>query len=342
MQRMLRLPETLAKWPLPRRISPFYHNIAPQSADWLRGFNAFSADAQEAFDKCNFGLLAALAYPTADEAHYRTACDLMNLFFVFDEYTDTLNEVKSRELADISMDALREPLKRRPTNESVIGEVTRQFWISAIRYANETPRVRFEDTWDQFTTAVVEQAKDRDEDRLRTIEEHMKIRRLTIGAEPCYALAELVLELPREVLEHPLLKSLRNAITDIIIFDNDMASYNKEQAANDASHNLITIAMYQYKLNLDGAVTWLAEQHKAQVQQALRLWPQALALSFSREIDKNLQFYIDHLMNWPRANDCWNFENGRYFGDYGLRIQKERLVELLPGAHDRWRLHSTS
>ena len=58
--------------------------------------------------------------------HYRAACDLMNLFFVFDEYTDTVDEVEARRLADISMDALRNPEKPRPAEESLIGEVTRQ------------------------------------------------------------------------------------------------------------------------------------------------------------------------------------------------------------------------
>ena len=68
--------------------------------------------------------------------------------------------------------------------------------------------------------SVVEQAKDREGDRVRTIEEYMVVRRLTIGTEPSYALAELRLSLPQEVYDHPLVKELRTDITDMIIYDN--------------------------------------------------------------------------------------------------------------------------
>lgn len=50
----------------------------------------------------------------------------MNLFFIFDEYTDDLDENGVQALADISLDALLNPDKPRATDESPIGEVTRQ------------------------------------------------------------------------------------------------------------------------------------------------------------------------------------------------------------------------
>ncbi|KAJ7843021.1 hypothetical protein B0H13DRAFT_2364962 [Mycena leptocephala] len=45
-------------------------------------------DAQAAFNRCKFGIFASLAYPTAGPGHFRVACDLMNLFFVFDKKSD--------------------------------------------------------------------------------------------------------------------------------------------------------------------------------------------------------------------------------------------------------------
>lgn len=48
-----------------------------------------------------------MAYPHATGTHYRVACDLMNLFFVFDEYSDRSNgEEVAKQAADI-MNALR-------------------------------------------------------------------------------------------------------------------------------------------------------------------------------------------------------------------------------------------
>ncbi|KAM5537397.1 hypothetical protein V8D89_008916 [Ganoderma adspersum] len=330
MAKTFRLPETLARWPFPRRLNPYYGKVSEDSADWLRSFRGFSPSAQNAFDRCNFGLLAALAYPTQDREQYRSVCDLMNLFFIFDEYTDDLDEAGAQALADISMDALLNPGKPRPAGESPIGEVTRQFWSRSIQHSTPTCRARFESTWSAFTAFVVEQARDRESGRIRSVEEHMAVRRLTIGAEPCYALAELGLSIPQEVYDHPALRELREAVTDIIIYDNDLTSYNKEQASGDDLHNIITIVMHENALDLDRALEWVAERHRETVEDALAAWSRALALSFSPQVDEDVVVYIDHILNWPRANDCWNFENGRYFGEDGLRIQKDRLVELAP------------
>lgn len=95
-----------------------------------------------------------------------------------------------------------------------------RFWSRAIQHATPICRARLERAWDRFTASVVEQARDREQQRLRTVEEHMALRRLTIGAEPCYAAAELGLNLPQEVFDDPLLQALQADITDIIIYDN--------------------------------------------------------------------------------------------------------------------------
>lgn len=88
--------------------------------------------------------------------------------------------------------------------------------------------------------------------------------------------------------------------------------------------------MNEYNFSLDETLVWLAMRHKECAHRALATWREALALSFSPEIDKDLAFYIDYLINWPRGNVCWSFEGGRYFGSNGLRIQEERVVELSP------------
>ena len=59
-------------------------------------------------------------------ARLRTGCDLINVLFVFDEYSDVAHEDEVQIMANIGMDALRNPHKPRPRGEWVGGEVTRQ------------------------------------------------------------------------------------------------------------------------------------------------------------------------------------------------------------------------
>jgi len=67
------------------------------------------------------GRMAALVYPRSS-----MGCDLMNLFFVIDEYTDIETASGCREMVDIMIDALENPHKPRPEGEVFLGEITRQ------------------------------------------------------------------------------------------------------------------------------------------------------------------------------------------------------------------------
>ncbi len=56
----------------------------------------------------------------------RSACDLMNLFFIFDEHSDKCEADEVWKQVDIIMDALHHPDKPRPEGEWIGGEVARQ------------------------------------------------------------------------------------------------------------------------------------------------------------------------------------------------------------------------
>jgi hypothetical protein len=86
--------------------------------------------------------------------------------------------------------------------------------------------------------------------------------------------------------------------------------------------------MHQHDTNFEGAMDWVVNYHtevETKFLDALKRVP-----SWGRHMDRQVQQYIYGLANWPRCNDCWNFESGRYFGSRGLDIQRTRVVPLLP------------
>jgi len=252
----------------------------------------------------------------------------MNVFFLFDEYSDVENDIVARKLANIIMDALRHPHAPRPARESVVGEVVRQFWELAIRTASPSSQNRFISTFDKYTTAVVQQASDRTVGHIRSIEDYFTVRRETIGARPSFALLELDMTLPDEVLEHPVIVDLTTVTIDMLILGNDLCSYNVEQAKGDDGHNILTIVMNEFSIDLHGALSWLDAHHAERAARFLELFKRIP--SFGDSIDSQLRIYVDGLGNWVRANDAWSFESYRYFKDQGLHIQGSRKVTLLP------------
>ncbi|CCM04071.1 uncharacterized protein FIBRA_06230 [Fibroporia radiculosa] len=325
---ILTLPDTMAAWPWPRTINPYYEEVKAASNAWFRTFKAFNPDSQRAFDKCDFCRLAALAYPTMAKEHLRTGCDLMNLFFVIDEYTDVEDATTCREMVDIVIDALHDPHKPRPQGEVLLGEVARQFWALAIKTASPSSQRHFLESFTAYLESVVAQAVDRDNDTVRTIESYMETRRENIGSRPSFVLLELSMNLPDNVFYDPAIVELSTCITDLLILDNDIASYNKEQATGDDRHNIVTLAMHHFGCNVTEAMEWVAQYHteiEGNFMDGLKKIP-----TWGPEIDRQIIEYIDGLGNWLRANDCWSFESGRYFGSKGPEVQITRRVPLMP------------
>lgn len=50
----------------------------------------------------------------------------MLFFYVFDEITDVMDAKNTQYMADIVMDAVRNPGKQRPADEPPLGELARQ------------------------------------------------------------------------------------------------------------------------------------------------------------------------------------------------------------------------
>ncbi|KAF7341630.1 Terpene cyclase [Mycena sanguinolenta] len=338
------LPNTMADWPWLRRINPHFETVKAESEAWFRNFNAFSPKAQKAFEKCDFCRLASLAYPALNKQRLRTGCDLMMLFFTFDEYTDVLPAPEVRRYADIVMDALKNPTKPRPEGEHVVGEVARQFWALGIQSATPLAQKHFLNTFEDYIYSVVDQASDRDNERIRGSEEYMTLRRRTIGLHPSYPMQELGMDLADEIWNHPVVDELRRIAVDIVLLDNDICSYKKELAQDDATvcymcfsyiqlfsepsfptqHNIVTIIMHEKTTDVRGAMEWVATRRKALTSQFIALYKKVPW----DDTDAQIREYVEGIANWPRANDSWIFESGRYFGSEGLKVQKDRKVVL--------------
>ncbi|KAG0703655.1 isoprenoid synthase domain-containing protein, partial [Suillus ampliporus] len=321
--RMLYLPDTLINWPWPRAINPHFEDVKVEVDASCRDFMALSPESQEAFDKCDFARLPALAYPSAPREHLRIGCELMNVFFVLDEYSDIESGAGTKKIIDIMLDALHNPHKTRTRRR-----IYHRFWARAIQTASMSSQRHFLETFTAYLRAVVVEALDREQGHRRGIDEYMKLRRVTIGLRPSIAICEMGMNLPDEVFYHPVIAELVDCIADMILIDNDMVSYNREQATGNDNHSLITTVMSKLGLDRGGAMAWAAHYH-AEVQKRF-LDGLAKVPSWGPSIDALVKEYIDGIAIWARASSCWGYESQRYFGTRGPEIQRTRLVPLLP------------
>ncbi|KAK7020181.1 hypothetical protein VNI00_017829 [Paramarasmius palmivorus] len=358
------IPNTLRSWPWPRFINPNYEICKVESSAWCESFNAFSPKAQKAFNKCDFSgwmflhvqksqpdhtLLRSfrfigvrqikqryilvlyresnsLVHAIVNTDGCRIGCDLMNLAFIIDEYSDVVDGNGALVYANIVMDAIRSPQKPRPAGEWVGGEIARQFWENAIRTATPSARRRFVDTFQLYMDAVVDQALDREDHHIDGVKRYFDVRRDTIGAKPAFAINEIHMDLSDNDMEHPIIRTLTWTATDMMIIGNDLCSYNVEQSRGDDRHNLVTIVMKEQQIGLHAALKWIGDLHDSLAEEFLTAYAKLQTAGFSDE----LASYADDLGNWVRANDKWSFESERYFGKEGVEVEKTRIIELLP------------
>ncbi|KAJ3967193.1 terpenoid synthase [Lentinula raphanica] len=324
------LPDTLHSWPWQRKLNPNYKKVKAESSAWIESFHAFTPQAQDAFNRCEFSLLASLAFPNVSAEHLRTCCDFINLTFVYDEYSDACNAQEARRLANIVMDALRNPDLPRPQNESILGEITKQFWQLAKKPSSvDSAQNLFIETFNDYTTSIVEQAVDRAAHHINDIETYLRVRRNSLGLRPCLVLLHLYSELPEGFLSNPLIEYITTLTIDMVAIGNDICSYNIEQARGDG-HNMITTVMNSMCFDLDEALLWISDLHDSlgeSFQETYRAICQELPVS-----ETSAAACLEGLGNWVRANDCWSYESERYFGQKGAIIRESRIVELLPRA----------
>ncbi|KAJ6583837.1 terpenoid synthase [Mycena vulgaris] len=308
-QEKIIIPDTLRSWPWPRHINPHYEICKQESSAWCESFKAFDPKAQKSFNLCDFNLLASLAFPLLNKEGCRVGCDLMNLFFVIDEHTDIAATDLARKQADIIMDAMRNPHTPRPADEWIGGETATPF-----------SQVRFIETFQSYMDAVVQQADDRNSHRIRDIESYFEVRRDTIGAKPSFAICEIHMKIPDEIMAHPAVAKMSILCIDALIVGNDLCSYNVEQSKGDDGHNLVTIVMNQHHLNVQQAMDWISDLHDNIVAEFLETW--MTVPTFGGPVDREIRIYLDGLGNWVRGNDAWSFESERYFGKNGLELAR--------------------
>jgi len=205
---------------------------------------------------------------------------------------------------------------------------------------------RFINGFDVYMKSMIKEAEDRENKRVRTVDDYLQLRRETFAAQASISFLSFGLELPEEVLLHPVMQNLTLAsmdilliinvslefgrvckLTDIFVFQ-DMHSYPIELSRGIAFHNIITSIIHEYHLDVPAAMKWLEEfgrQRIATFLNGIKEIP-----SWGPEIDSKVRKYINDMGYLVRGTDAWCYESERYWGGRGKEIRTTRMVTIWP------------
>src|SRR5690606_27051330 len=256
------------------------------------------------------GSFAAHVYPTADEDLVQLGADLIAWLFLFD---DLYGEGRSDENPTTLGDRCR-------GFEGVLrtGELPRQAnaFHRALLDLRERALARADRSWpERFANAMAAYFHGCELElphRLAGVPpdplEYRRIRALSIGAYPVFALIELETGLlTRGEEDLPLVQEARLTAALLCAWVNDIYSYPKEQRDQEPL-NLVATLAHHYALRPEEAVTAAVKVFRTD----LAILEHQLESIQNEPVSPTVIEYVRGLERWVRGNSAWTGLCGRY------------------------------
>ncbi|KAK0492624.1 isoprenoid synthase domain-containing protein [Armillaria luteobubalina] len=242
-----------------------------------------------------------------------------------------------------------------------------RFWALGIKTSSITAQKHIVETFEHYMDSVVAQSEGCHQCYTQNVEDYFKICWLTTGIDMLYAMLELGYDLQNDVFYHPTVVNIRHLVCELVIIDNDLASFNKEQASEEFPHNILVCVMNQQKCDLDSALLWVGDLHRLISTRFLSLWKDIP--TWGPGIDDIASLYLDSIANWGisaneiiarsrsakteefknkendegNGNFIWNADElGKHQGSHDHMCRANRLMSILgpnlnaPADTEKW------
>ncbi|GLB42110.1 putative terpene synthase family, metal binding domain [Lyophyllum shimeji] len=289
------IPDLVSHCTFKKRVSRHRKQVTTETKRWLFKYGGLDEKKRAAIHGLKCGLLTAMCYPDAGCPQLRVCNDFLTYLFHLDNLSDDMDNRGTRSIANEVLNSLYHPYTYR--SDARVGKMTRDYFKRMIVIASPGAQQRFIETFDFFFQSVTQQATDRAAGVIPDLESYIALRRDTSGCKPCWALIEYAnnLDIPDEVMEHPIIRSLGEAANDLVTWSNDIFSYNVEQSKGD-THNMIPVVMNEEGLDLQSAVDFVGTMCKQSIDRFVNDW--ANLPSWGPEIDRDVHTYVTGLADW--------------------------------------------
>lgn len=316
------LPDLINDCHYPLRQNP-HRDVASRASDqWLTDVAQLVEPEIGEYIDVDAGALAALSYPDADAFHLRVCSDFLNWLFIIDDWME-YDAVDVQAMHESCILAFRDPINF--DMEQVGVKMCKSIFSRFRETAGPGCTKRFLHGIELFFVAVAKQVYDRAKGNMYDVQSYITMRRDLIAPTMSYSLIEFVaqIDLPDEVMSHPVVKALEDAATDHIAWANDILSYNKEQSRGSAPwENIVAVIMNDQGLDLQAAIDYVNQMCKRAIQRFES--NRAILPSWGENVDRQVAVYIEGLQNWMVGSLHWHFNSLRY------AIDQDRVVKLLP------------
>ncbi|KAG2113473.1 isoprenoid synthase domain-containing protein [Suillus discolor] len=329
------LPDLFNDCCYPLRMNPRSHRVSRASEQWLFNEAHVSEPEIAKLRAIRASDLIAYSYPNADASHLRIPLDFLYWAFKLDDYLDGhgVDDARAMHLIAWAMrecciSALRDPINFQMDNPA--GKICKSIFSRFIETASPGCTKQFIHTFDLFFIAASKEADNHAKGHNHNLESYTTLRWDLSGCKSFFVFIKYAarMDLPDEVVSHPMIMAMEDATNDFISWSNDICSYNKEQSDCDTYSNLIAVLMHERGLDLQGAADYSGKLCKSVIQRFED--SHATLPSWGEEVDKQVAIYIQGLQDLMVGSLHWYFDSARYFGKDGQTVKQDRFIKLLP------------
>ncbi|KAF4875199.1 Delta(6)-protoilludene synthase [Colletotrichum siamense] len=327
---MVTIPDFLARWPAEKgwpwqvELHPDSESVKNEAETWMRSFSGIPENFVDKIVAASFPEIACINYARMDKGSCLLAAQVMLLFFVIDETTDTGDEEEVRRQCSIVKDAFSfsGTVHNKPPSSGHLSSMELMAKDVAERYLATGTKESwqlFRDLFNNYLDGVVEEAGLRRRlPALPSRNEYMTVRQRTIGMYPSIAFLLIKCEVRRESWEEPAIQSLMDMCFRIIINQNDMYSFDKEHAKGEDSHNGVRIMMNEFDIGVQEAMDRLGAETRELVSTFIDL-SENMPTTETMEDYEHQELLLEGCIAWIIGMDVWSLHvTTRYHGQGGL------------------------
>jgi len=302
------------------------HEIAARGAfEWLWHHELFP-DRAALSQFASYGItdLLCRAYPEATLERLRTAMDWTLWVFVIDDHLDegTVDLMCLSARYDSYTRILRDgTLTTAPVGpERALADIRRR----VLALGGEATLRRFAEHVANWFDSLLWEAANRVSSKRPTVYQYMRMREVTVGMYPEYALFDVShgVQTGEAFWTDPDLNYMRSSAANLVAWSNDVFSYAKETRLMDP-HNLPHLLEQQYGLSHESSVRRVVEMYNIEMVRFLESEQQ---LRQRARAELHVDAFVRMLRCWIRANLDWSYTSTRY----GLRSSGPGLLSLGP------------
>ncbi|MER5768585.1 terpene synthase family protein [Streptomyces sp. NPDC001985] len=305
--------------PIPPRVNPALDRSRDLS--WVRTHSLVrTPEGERRYLASRVADLAAYFYPDATGDDLGLGFDVMAWFFLFDDQFDVPAGVypgaavtATGQLADV---LARPPGAAGPPSAPPLVTAFADLWHRMGRGMSPAWRRRAAHAWADYLAGHPTEVTDRFHGPTPEPDDHIRLRRKTIGVRPSLDLAERIghFETPERAWPATHLEAMRLAVVDHAILVNEVFSLERDTARGDA--NLITSLVHHRGYSLRQSLAETVRRADRTLERFLQLesglpkFCDALDLTVTERAD--VHRYGDAMRSLIRGDHDWHRAAGRY------------------------------